>query len=195
MSEDGREEIDITEVESALRSLSPKRSHIDRDRLMYLAGQASVRESSSVNPRWPRLVWPSATAAMTLVAATLGLLLWQTRNAMPVMVERAHGVHSFENNPAVNPMSKSKPDHERVAVVPGDSPSVNAESSVTSDVRLLARISTHGINPYAEYATQPSKAPSNAVERPRSQREILDNLLDQPAPPRSIPSYFLLDLY
>jgi hypothetical protein len=52
----------------ALRGLGPAPAGLDRDGLMFRAGRASA-------PRgW---AWPLATAASTIVAAFLGLLLWE----------------------------------------------------------------------------------------------------------------------
>lgn len=56
-------------LEAALRSLTPLPDRIERDRLMFRAGQASVPRRG-----W---LWPSSTAAMSLVAAILGGLLLQ----------------------------------------------------------------------------------------------------------------------
>ena len=59
--------------EAALASLSPAASAIDRDRLMYLAGQAVGAQSPRRHSAW---LWPSATAASVLLAVTLaGMLL------------------------------------------------------------------------------------------------------------------------
>src|SRR5271169_37393 len=75
---------DLKAVEKALRRLTPAASQIDRDRLMYLAGQASVtsapapsgsiigtRFAASARRNW----WPVATAALAMISITLGGLL------------------------------------------------------------------------------------------------------------------------
>jgi hypothetical protein len=57
----------LTALEQALASLTPAPGRIDRDRLLFRAGQASAGRR-----RW---LWPAATGVMTSVAATLGFLL------------------------------------------------------------------------------------------------------------------------
>jgi hypothetical protein len=60
-------ELNLTAVEAALSSLSPLPGRIDRDRLLFLAGQRTMSRR-----RW---LWPSATAAMALMSLALGGLL------------------------------------------------------------------------------------------------------------------------
>ncbi len=71
---------ELKSVEMALGALSPAVGRFDRDRLMYLAGQASVDGRNHADG-WPsatgvasyrRFAWPMATAASLLVAAMLG---------------------------------------------------------------------------------------------------------------------------
>jgi hypothetical protein len=58
---------EINALEQALTALAPLPSAIDRDRLMYRAGQAS-----SAGRRWP---WPSATAVLAMAVAALGAVV------------------------------------------------------------------------------------------------------------------------
>jgi hypothetical protein len=53
----------LNEIETALGALAPTRSQLDRDRLMFRAGQAARRPSAPA--RW---AWPSIAAALALVA-------------------------------------------------------------------------------------------------------------------------------
>jgi hypothetical protein len=90
---------DLKTIETALRQLTPGASQIDRDRLMYLAGQASVMNSGigssiisetrfAANNR--RNLWPMATAALALISITLGGLLLHAKRSeeLVVRVER-----------------------------------------------------------------------------------------------------------
>jgi len=62
---------ELSAVEAALASLAPRSSGLDRDRLMYLAGQAAGLKTARRRPAaW---LWPCATAASLLLAAVLGL--------------------------------------------------------------------------------------------------------------------------
>ena len=57
----------IAALEDALAALAPAPVTLDRDRLMFRAGQAV-----SSRGRW---IWPASTAALTVAASVLGLLL------------------------------------------------------------------------------------------------------------------------
>jgi hypothetical protein len=101
MSGEEKQFEDVSDVEAALRSLAPRSDRLDRERLMFLAGQASAggrgdmpTTSVGISPALaasvrmapdtayrdmpttsvgmaPRWAWPSAFAAMSAVAATL----------------------------------------------------------------------------------------------------------------------------
>src|SRR5436190_6065386 len=81
---------ELKAVEIVLRRLSPNAQGVDRDRVMYLAGRASVasRQSSM------RLVWPISTAALFLISSVLGgALLSSAFNREPIgAVENSTGV-------------------------------------------------------------------------------------------------------
>jgi hypothetical protein len=57
---------EMNDVEASLGKLSPSPAALDRDRLMFQAGRASVRVP------W---LWPAAAATATLTAAALALVL------------------------------------------------------------------------------------------------------------------------
>ncbi len=80
---------DLAAVEAALASLRPAPSALDRDRLMFLGGQASARRQRAWGASW---LWPCATAATVLVACTLGVLL--AGRSGPQVVERIVYVES-----------------------------------------------------------------------------------------------------
>lgn len=61
-------EADLNELERTLEALAPRASRLDREQLMYRAGQASV----SPRRAW---IWPASTAALTVTAVVLGLAL------------------------------------------------------------------------------------------------------------------------
>jgi hypothetical protein len=89
---------ELKSIETALRQLTPLGSQLNRDRLMYMAGQASAGQalspaSTTGRPWWKaaanRNLWPLATAALALVCITLGGLLISQRSDMRlVYVER-----------------------------------------------------------------------------------------------------------
>lgn len=66
---------ELKAVEAELATLRP-RARLDRDRLVFLAGQASVRAPAA--GRWAKAAgwaWPTAFAGMTATAATLLVML------------------------------------------------------------------------------------------------------------------------
>src|SRR5437660_350909 len=76
----------------ALASFTPATARIDRDRLMFLAGQASAMASGGCQAPGnldtsrnlmtgklthpARLAWPASTAALAATALTLAIMLW-----------------------------------------------------------------------------------------------------------------------
>ncbi|MCI0459300.1 MAG: hypothetical protein L0Z62_20315 [Gemmataceae bacterium] len=85
----------LTGLESVLKGLAPAAPRLDRDALLFRAGQASV-------PR-PGRLWPCATCLLALVAGGLGLAL-AVRPEAPVR-ERV----VFITMPAPEPPGKPDP--------------------------------------------------------------------------------------
>ena len=73
-SNDHRER-EMTEFEKQLAALRPAESRVNRDRLMFEAGQDAAARAGKASASLPRWFWPSATAAMTVAAGFLGVLL------------------------------------------------------------------------------------------------------------------------
>ena len=79
------EPLEFNAIEAALAALAPTTGGLDRDRLMYLAGRASVFAAGEARTfRW---AWPVAMAAMTTVAAAL-LAVVSLRLADPAPADR-----------------------------------------------------------------------------------------------------------
>jgi hypothetical protein len=71
---------ELQSLEARLAALAPRDDRLDRERLMFLAGQASVdaanqRRVSLCGLNLAATAWPRAFAAMTVVAATLIVML------------------------------------------------------------------------------------------------------------------------
>jgi hypothetical protein len=67
---------ELKAIEAELASLRPRTDRLDRERLIFLAGQQSVAGGHiSATKRARRRGWPTAFAAMTAVAATLLVML------------------------------------------------------------------------------------------------------------------------
>jgi hypothetical protein len=78
---------DLHEIESALRSLAPQPAQIDSARLMFLAGQESVRAVSRREGRVNR-GWRFATALSTALALSLAVVLVVRPEPQPLIVYR-----------------------------------------------------------------------------------------------------------
>jgi hypothetical protein len=65
---------DLSAVEAALGALRPAPSGVDRDRLMYLAGEAAASRSRGGRRRRADWLWPCATAASVLLAVTFATM-------------------------------------------------------------------------------------------------------------------------
>jgi len=70
-------------IESQLGLLEPRADRLDRERLIFLAGQASVERPTK---RW---AWPASLAAMTALAATLLTILLTQPDAAPRELQTA----------------------------------------------------------------------------------------------------------
>jgi hypothetical protein len=96
---------ELAALQATLSSLRPKPSSLDRDRVMFLAGQAAAQRRPA-SARWAAfdsLLWPCATASSLLLAATFGamLLLGGTSQQRVVHVEaKGPDVHAGQTREA-----------------------------------------------------------------------------------------------
>jgi hypothetical protein len=99
---------ELAAVEAALASLTPVPSNLQRDRVLFLAGLASA-DRAVLRPqrRLTAWLWPCATSASLLLAATFGLL-WAAGRT-PQIVERVvyvqvkHPATAIANSVAARP--------------------------------------------------------------------------------------------
>src|SRR4051794_9441757 len=98
---------ELKQFESLLRGCSPAAIRIDRDRLMYSAGQASVTGDVATRPtgtlpletcvNYKSFAWPLATAALLLLSLTLGAAsLFRTTEVRVVYVPQPASGSSAE---------------------------------------------------------------------------------------------------
>jgi hypothetical protein len=100
--ENPREDVhDLSEFEAALGALVPRAERLDRERLMFLAGQASVELQNSqpgtTRQSRARWAWPAACTTMTGIAAALLVAL--TIRPAPQVVERIVTVPAAPQEP------------------------------------------------------------------------------------------------
>jgi len=96
---------ELKAMEAALATLCPREDGLDRDRLIFLAGQAAAARPAI---GWSSRAWPAAFAGMSAIAATLlVMLLVQTRTP-----ERAQ--ISVTAEPPQREVGQVKPNAERI---------------------------------------------------------------------------------
>jgi hypothetical protein len=84
---------DLSRLEAALKGLVPAPAHLDRDRLLFRAGQLTAPRM-----RWR---WPAAAAALAFVAGALGTAL--TFRPSPTVIVQ-HVYHERQPAPAPAPV-------------------------------------------------------------------------------------------
>jgi len=141
---------ELTAIEAALGSLSPARSRLDRDRLMFQAGQSSVR--SRAMARW---AWPSLAA--TLAAVALGEAAALAYRPGPRVVERLVVV------PAPAPAPAPAPGPAAVVILHQAPARPAAEASETASEGLRRQILRLGVDGLPEPPPLAFQVPAGGV--------------------------------
>jgi len=155
---------ELKAIEAALGSLVPARSRIDRDRVMFRAGQASVRRS-----RLGLLTWNSIAASLALLALGEGILLVHRPAPKTVVVFR---------EPATAPIGPLA--EPSVAEAPASLPIERSLSlGQTAYERLAAQVLRYGLDglPASPTAVSSASGPWPASSGQMLQEE-LRRLLD-----------------
>lgn len=149
----------MNQVEAALRSLVPTRSSIDRDRILFAAGQASIRRTSA------HRAWMAVAASLALLAAGEGVLL--AHRPEPRMVERVVIVRV----PAPSP----EPAPKLAEVRP---PAAPLEAGPTARDRLAWQILRYGLDglPAARFSARNDAEAWSVAPRQRLRDELLKDL-------------------
>ena len=166
---------ELAGLEEQLAAMSPNAPRIDRDRLMFAVGAASVRPGRLGNiaePSWlGGRLWPAAGAMMTAATVVLAAMLLRQRDAdhemaaMPSSAEIAATTEAAE--PAVGPSLLLPSDR----IPPG-----------YLGVRYVAL--TQGVGALDE-ETSVSSGLNGDVRPPATSRELLEELLPKEAQSRS----------
>jgi hypothetical protein len=140
---------DLSELETALAALVPRADRLNRDRLMFLAGQASMETkigqpavgqiTNQPNVRQPHVpsAWPVAFAAMTGIAAALLVALAIRPGPQipgPQIVERIVKVPAAQQEPIAS-QEPIAPQDPSAAIVQGSAePDSTVDSALNSTV-------------------------------------------------------------
>jgi hypothetical protein len=171
---------DLKDVEAALASLVPRGGRIDRDRLMFLAGQASVGARAQNGIRHAaRWAWPSGFAAMTAVAATLLVMLLarpEPQAVVRIVESTQDSVPSIQYSvlgaPYAAPSTPNTVPSTQYSVLSPDSPARDSYHE------LLARVLAKGLDAWEPPAGGSVSVPGAA---PLKYRDLLETMLDSPS--------------
>jgi hypothetical protein len=165
---------ELNAIAAALSSLAPARSRLDRDRLMFRAGQASA---SAARPAAPgREFWAAAAACLGLIASGEGALL--ACRPVPRIVERIVVVRQPAPAPAAPTSGRGTGDEApapATVVLAGTDPTLGR----TARERLAGQVLRYGLD---GLPAAPSAGWADGEPSPRPSRqwlhEELHNTLD-----------------
>jgi len=146
---------ELKAVEAALTTLTPAASAINRDQLMFCAGQAAARRGG-----W---LWPATAAAMGMLALTLAIAGWTRPTPQPT--ERIVFV------PAPPPESPSTPESEPTPA--GSDTLISEEASASHNGNLL-QMRRYVVRWGAD--ALPAPAPVEAAPKKDSPSRVFDRL-------------------
>lgn len=169
---------EINEIEQALASLKPKQSGIDRDRLLYLSGQASVAHPASVSSRSPR-IWKLTTMLSTTAAVVLGFLL--AVRAEPEVVREIQYVEIDRPQNDLHPLLTDTVPRENPQDFASDHSWNNEFYSEPNYLQLRTVALERGVDAFASLGPDRSESFQNSSpNRPTmSYRSGLQDLLEQ----------------
>lgn len=204
----GRDEHqDLNAFEAALAALAPRSERLNRERLMFLAGQASLPAARG-GRRW---AWPAAFGAMTAVAAGLLLaVVIRAPQAGPAGVaplaaasapeadvaavggERPKVPPSPDQAPRPRPLLGGPGSWVALCLAPWEKRSAASRRPAESYLQLRDQVLSQGLDawpqPPGAAVADGAAAPEDAAAppaAPRSQRELFDELIQKPAAPRA----------
>ena len=195
---------DLKTFEAELATLVPRTDRLDRDRLIFLAGEQSAAASNRRATAHRGWVWPAAFSAMTAVAATLAMIVLLRPQpqvvvrlvevpAEPVVAEDPSPSETIE--PALSEPEHAEPPNDSPADVPGAGGSIfwaliglpwppdrpaAWPNSTRPNPRQELQILAEGRDPWprpAATATQSTKPQTVPIPR----RQMLKQMLDEQA--------------
>ena len=156
---------DLAGVEAALAALRPSPSALDRDRLMFLAGQAAGRRRARLAAR----MWAGTSAVATIAACVLAILLLQ--RAGP------EGSRQTAATPAAAPEQGQSPLPQWAVAQPAPQKTAGGLDTEFRYLELRQLMLTRGIGALPEVV--PNVAPQEQVPMPLPVHgRMLEKLLD-----------------
>ncbi len=153
---------ELNAIAASLGSLEPARSRIDRDLVMFRAGQASVRPS-----RLRRRAWNAIAASLALVALGEGVLL--AHRPPPQIVKEVVVVREPAPAPVVPPVEQSVA--EVTESLPSESPLSLGQTAYERQVAQVMRYGLDGL-PVSPTVASPDWRPRPATAGQMLQEEL-----------------------
>jgi len=184
---DDQEVVEQRELERALAVLRPAGSQIDRDRFLFLAGQASA-DGGRPNSSFSRWVWPGATLISSVAAVVLSVLLLSRpepgRSGDDAIASHADRRPAPTVADTLVAVSDSAAD---AATVPTAEETARALAEQANSPRLRSFVLAYGIDALPEPAPIPASASDSSTDdEPRTQRALLRQTLKQRAAKNSV---------
>ncbi|HEV3003234.1 MAG TPA: hypothetical protein VGX78_02190 [Pirellulales bacterium] len=177
MSREENETQDVKAVEAMLSSLAPSTGKLDRDRLMFLAGEAAALARLPL-ARAPlrRWAWPAAFSTMSAVAATLLALL--VSQPEPTVIERIVHVPAGQPSAAGVPTKDFVSGAEtpnRVEAQRQELPANDRAPTQGDYLRLRDQVLALGLDSWSPGRSAGAAAPADA---PQSHRQMVERVLN-----------------
>jgi hypothetical protein len=180
---------DLAALEQQLAALTPTAPRIDRDKLMFAAGQAAVsrpRWPGDVfsRPKWPGYIggpcwagssfWPAATAMMTAATVLLAtMLVWQRQSAQ--VAEREAKPQAALARVDDRPGDGAAGLAPRPEVLTAGWPAFQQPASGYLGIRYIAL--TRGVGALEPSVSGTTGGRDSSNGTPRTQRDMLNELL------------------
>jgi hypothetical protein len=189
---------EIKSFEAALAALLPRTDRLDRERLMFLAGQQSALvehtlsitagQASSGTQGKRTWAWPAAFVGMSVVAATLFVMLISrpgsggvesvVQTSAPQAAHEAAAQETTDSSDYAEEPRKYLSYFDLAFLSGGDNRRISEAESSYSNAALLRQILAKGVDSWKpmESGTINGKP---IIDRPLTNRELMNQLLDQ----------------
>jgi hypothetical protein len=185
---------ELSALERQLRRMTPAAPRVDRDRLMFAAGQAAVSADAGqdgrvmydragdphhiAGPSWAaRRFWPAATFTMTAATLLLATMLVWHRQA-PRFASKGDASPPFTNQASEQLPVKAAPSSRELATSSFGSPTFQRPSSGYLRIRYVTL--TRGVGALESNSPVSTDVDESSNETPQTQRDMLEELSPSP---------------